>query len=326
MAVTITDHSQGPHHLRLLASFPGETTERLFACFTEPRLLTRWWPPVVSVGPTEGAPYRYSWPEQQWHLHGTIKDLRPTILLTFTWNWEHEPDLPERVVECWFEQSQDAGRVVLTHGTYGDSEAEQRDRDGHRSGWEFFLGRLATAIEEGGPPAGFNPDELFRMLEGFPRALEALLLPLPEQSLTWRPPDGGWSLIEIVGHLLDEEELDFRPRLFSTLEDPARPWPPINPPETVQQRNHQAASLDELLSQFECERRTSLSALHARVLPDWSNTHEHPRIGPISATDLLVSWAAHDALHLRQIGKRLYELAVVCGGGVGRAEYAGVIN
>jgi len=32
-----------------------------------------------------------------------------------------------------------------------------------------------------------------------------------------------------VNHLVDEEEGDFRLRLRSTLEDPARDWPPIDP-------------------------------------------------------------------------------------------------
>jgi hypothetical protein len=35
----------------------------------------------------------------------------------------------------------------------------------------------------------------------------------------------------------------------------------------------------------------------------------HPKVGATAAGDVMASWAAHDALHLRQIAKRLWELA-----------------
>jgi hypothetical protein len=41
---------------------------------------------------------------------------------------------------------------------------------------------------------------------------------------------------------------------------------------------------------------------------DWNQTYKHPSLGEISAGDLLAAWTAHDQLHVRQIGKRMYEL------------------
>jgi hypothetical protein len=43
--------------------------------------------------------------------------------------------------------------------------------------------------------------------------------------------------------------------------------------------------------------------------PDWSRTYRDPEVGPIRPGDILGSWAAHDSLHLRQISKRMYQLA-----------------
>ena len=42
--------------------------------------------------------------------------------------------------------------------------------------------------------------------------------------------------------------------------------------------------------------------------PDWNLTYEHPRIGPLRAGDLFLSWVAHDQLHIRQIAKRCFEM------------------
>ncbi|MBK7403801.1 MAG: hypothetical protein IPJ41_04000 [Phycisphaerales bacterium] len=42
---------------------------------------------------------------------------------------------------------------------------------------------------------------------------------------------------------------------------------------------------------------------------DWNRAYHHPKLGSLRAGDLLAAWAAHDALHLRQIAKRMHELA-----------------
>jgi hypothetical protein len=55
---------------------------------------------------------------------------------------------------------------------------------------------------------------------------------------------------------------------------------------------------------------------------DWSVAYQHPKVGPIRAGDLLTGWAAHDALHLRQISKRLFQLAERDGAGF-TSRYAG---
>ena len=138
--------------------------------------------------------------------------------------------------------------------------------------------------------------------------LERLLGRRSPQDLAWRPPGGGWSLVEIVGHLLDEERGDFRPRLRALLEDPGRPWEPIDPEGWVRERRHQERALADLLAELRAEREASRIWLAGLVEVDWGRTHAHPVLGAVSAGGLLASWAAHDVLHLRQIAGRLVEL------------------
>ena len=88
-----------------------------------------------------------------------------------------------------------------------------------------------------------------------------------------------------------------------------QPWPPIDPEGWAVQRRYNDADLTDVLARFVTERRNTVAWLRDRVTSDWSTAYEYPQYGPIRAGDLLVAWAAHDALHLRQIAKRLHQLA-----------------
>ena len=74
-----------------------------------------------------------------------------------------------------------------------------------------------------------TPESLINALERFPDLLRAAVSKLAPEDARWRPPDGAWSILEIVSHVADEEVEDFRRRLEITLADPAAEWPPIDP-------------------------------------------------------------------------------------------------
>jgi hypothetical protein len=149
---------------------------------------------------------------------------------------------------------------------------------------------------------------LIARLEPVPEALRALLADLPDADWRWRPPEGGWSLLEVVHHLADEEVEDFRARLASVLEDPKRPWAKLDPEGAVVSRRANEADPRDVLERFRTERRRSLDWLAQVAAPRWESAYAHPK-GSIAAGDLLASWVAHDARHLEQIAKRLHGLA-----------------
>lgn len=155
-----------------------------------------------------------------------------------------------------------------------------------------------------------NPQSLLDRLDRFPAALQAAVACVTDADARFKPPSGAWSVVEIVRHLGDEEVDDFRARLAFVLDRKPGDWPPIEPEEWARDRRYNESDLKAAVSRFIDERRRSVAWL--RSLPasaDWSRAYQHPRWGPIRAGDLLASWAAHDALHLRQIAKRLWELA-----------------
>jgi hypothetical protein len=117
----------------------------------------------------------------------------------------------------------------------------------------------------------------------------------------WRPSPNEWSILEGVNHLVDEEIEDFRLRLQMTLRDPNEKWPLNDPEAKVIERDYNSRDLGESLENFLDERTISLEWLRSLDGPQWENEYVIPDVGSLSAGDLLVSWVAHDLLHLRQL-------------------------
>jgi hypothetical protein len=154
-----------------------------------------------------------------------------------------------------------------------------------------------------------NAQGLIARLPRGAEAIRALVEGIGDEEARWRLPSGGWSILEVLCHLRDEETDDFRQRLRLTLEDPAKEWPKMDPEAWVTERRYQERALKPELEGFLAERRKSLDWLRGLNAPDWSRAHVHPRLGPMAAGDLLGAWVAHDLLHVRQIARLEYEYA-----------------
>lgn len=138
--------------------------------------------------------------------------------------------------------------------------------------------------------------------------LPAMVRDLTDQQVRWKPPSGNWSILEILGHMLAEERLDFRLRFKSTLENPSLQWPSYDPEGIVTAEKFNEKDPEVVLAEFIQERKDSLQWLESLDSPNWDATYHHPRIGPLRAGDLFASWVVHDQLHIRQIAKRCFEL------------------
>jgi hypothetical protein len=167
-----------------------------------------------------------------------------------------------------------------------------------------------------------NAQGLIDRLSRGAEAIRALLDGVDDEEARFRPPAGGWSILEVVCHLKDEETEDFRQRLSLTLESPLAQWPAIDPARWVAERRYAERALKPEVDGFMAERAKSLAWLRGLRAPDWSSTHTHPRFGSMAAGDLLASWVAHDLLHVRQIARVRYEFARVLAAPY-RPDYAG---
>ena len=171
-------------------------------------------------------------------------------------------------------------------------------------------------------PSPIDATALIERLDRFPPVLVSLVSVFSPDDCKWKPDSESWSVLEIVCHLVDEETDDFRARVISTLEDPARPWTPIDPEGWAIKHEYHAQDLQLKLDRFIQLRAQSIELLRSIASPDWSRSYRHPKIGDLSAGYMLSCWCAHDALHLRQITKRLHQLALRDGRD-SKLEYAG---
>jgi hypothetical protein len=121
------------------------------------------------------------------------------------------------------------------------------------------------------------------------------------QLVEWAPETGKWSLLLVVNHLADEERDDFKVRLDHTLHKSGAAWPDIDPEGWVTSRHYAAQSFEESLQRFLAERERSVTWLEGLRSPDWTMTHDHARLGTLSAGDLMAAWVDHDHQHMRQI-------------------------
>src|SRR4051794_33535986 len=125
---------------------PGADPDTVWRVGVEPDELGRWWPDEAQVD-SDARTLHLSWPRMKWHLRGRILDWDPGRRLTFTWKWDHEPDLPERMVTVDLLPRPDirGTELRLTHREYGEGEVEAGDRQSHLDGWDYFLPRLEAA-------------------------------------------------------------------------------------------------------------------------------------------------------------------------------------
>ncbi len=151
-----------------------------------------------------------------------------------------------------------------------------------------------------------NPDDIIELLDENQRSFKALLKNTSEELIHWKPARDKWNLLEIVCHLYDEEREDFRVRVRSVLEDPNKPLPQFDPLRWVTEHEYNKQEYLHKLLSFLTEREKSVEWLRSLEAPEWGNTYQHPKLGPMSAALFLNNWLAHDYLHIRQINKNKY--------------------
>ena len=147
--MAVTQLLSGPETLLMEAMFPFSAPSTTFRHWIEPALLQQWWPEQAEVQPYSGGHYHLSWPRMEWHLRGQYLAFEPSNNLAFTWRWDHDSaDEATREVHLTFEPLSDQGtRLVLTHGPYLDTLADQEVRlEHHLAGWRHFLSRLASVL------------------------------------------------------------------------------------------------------------------------------------------------------------------------------------
>ena len=147
-----------------------------------------------------------------------------------------------------------------------------------------------------------------------PRILDAWLRDLPTPWLDSREGPDMLSPRDVLGHLILGERTDWMPRLrLIRSAGESRAFTPFD-------RFGFRAAIDGrtigiLLDEFATLRRANLEELASLELDraGLAARGRHPALGPVTASQLLATWVAHDLNHLAQIARvmaRRYETEV----------------
>lgn len=126
----------------------------VYAAWTEPDHLMRWWGPhgfrVVSceLDPREGGAWRVTMRSPEGNDHtsrGRYHALTPPERLVFSFAWEGQEDGEpghETLVEIDLEEVEDKTRMVFRQAVFTSTEA----RDSHEGGWSESFERLSAYV------------------------------------------------------------------------------------------------------------------------------------------------------------------------------------
>jgi len=149
-----------------------------------------------------------------------------------------------------------------------------------------------------------NLENTIALLERTPGVLNTLLRDLPDAWTQRNEGEKTWSAYDVVGHLIHGELTDWMPRAKMILQHgESRPFEPFD--RFAQERNSKGKSLAQLLDEFARLRAESLTELRALNLQeqDLEQRGKHPALGPVTLSQLLATWAAHDLTHLHQLSR-----------------------
>ena len=129
------------------------TPERLFALWTEPEELAKWWGPEGFTIPKYAMDVR---PGGRWRttmhrpdgtenvVSGIYRVIEPPRRLVFTWGWDDDAGMRghETEVTVTFEPAPGGTRMMLVQQTFVDADS----RDRHEHGWGSSFVCLAREV------------------------------------------------------------------------------------------------------------------------------------------------------------------------------------
>ena len=135
-----------------------------------------------------------------------------------------------------------------------------------------------------------------------PAALRALLRAVPASALE-AAVDEGWSVKDVVAHLLDVQQVAFTDRIRRILNEDRPLIRPIDPSARLQEQDYSSWAIERVLDAFERKRRDDVEMLRGLSAGQMARVGHHAEAGEISVSDLAHYCAVHDMVHLQQIAK-----------------------
>lgn len=127
-----------------------------------------------------------------------------------------------------------------------------------------------------------------------------------EDATTYRDGGEGWTVLEVMCHLRDFEQV-FIERACHIVEQRPGDLPFPNPDQLAAERKYNEQSFIDAFGAWTDQREAQLRYFEDRREEEWSHTANHPRRGKMTLTDHLMLTVWHDNNHLEQMVKILME-------------------
>ncbi len=144
------------------------------------------------------------------------------------------------------------------------------------------------------------------LLEHVPESIARLVAPLPDSLLQLNEGPGTWSPLEVLQHLIWGEVDDWIPRVRIILEHQGRvAFTPFD--REGGHKRYAGWPVVKLVAEFQRLRAENIAILRGLNLTDDELRLPglHPSLGPVTLSQLIASWVAHDLTHLYQITRTL---------------------
>ena len=126
---------------------------------------------------------------------------------------------------------------------------------------------------------------------------------LPPELLRLSPAPGEWSAVACLQHMIDVEQI-FRFRLQAFLE--GRDFPAFDP-DSQGTRPDEQQSPAAAAQTFAEMRAQSLEVLESITAADLERRAHHAELGPVTLSEMIHEWAAHDLNHTIQAEEALMQ-------------------
>jgi len=112
--------------------------------------------------------------------------------------------------------------------------------------------------------------------------------------------DNGWTVLEVMGHLLDFEILCHE-RISGIIAQEGFTLTPINVETLPIEHDYLGKQLTDVAAARAAQRAANVALLATLSPEQWDRTGIHPTRGPLSINDIALQFTTHDVDHLDQI-------------------------
>lgn len=150
-----------------------------------------------------------------------------------------------------------------------------------------------------------TPEKALRTLRKTPLILDAVLREVTqEQAIAATDGSDGWSVLEVMCHQLDFEEI-FYTRARRILSEHKPQFPAVNQVELVQLHEYKGQDLRDQFERYVDIRRQLIALIEPCTEEQWSRRGVYADATVVTLLELAINIGLHDVNHIEQIVRAL---------------------